>query len=82
MTIIMIAHRLSTIKTAENLLYLEHPSNQISAQKGTPEYDEIMDRLQQKNYAHQMDDVEAEQMFKIKTHLKEKSKMGQMSSAH
>ena len=29
-----------------------------------------------------MDDAEAEQMFKIKTHLKEKSKMGQMSSAH
>ena len=46
MTIIMIAHRLSTIKTAENLLYLEHPSNQISALKGTSEYDEIMDRLQ------------------------------------
>ena len=45
LTIIMIAHRLSTIATAENLLYLENPSSQITAEKGTPEYDEIMDKL-------------------------------------
>ena len=41
----MIAHRLSTIATAENLLYLENPSSQITAEKGTQEYDDIMDKL-------------------------------------
>ena len=45
LTIIMIAHRLSTIATAENLLYLENPSKQVSAEKGTPEYDQIMDKI-------------------------------------
>jgi hypothetical protein len=39
-----------------------------------------MDRLQQKNYAHQMDENEAEQMHKIKLHLKAKA-AGQLSSA-
>ena len=63
LTIIMIAHRLSTIATAENLLYLENPSNQITATKGTPEYDLIMDKLQKKNYAHQMNEFDTEQMY-------------------
>ena len=45
LTIIMIAHRLSTIATAENLLYLENPSKQETAAKGTSEYDDIMDKL-------------------------------------
>ena len=81
LTIIMIAHRLSTIRTAENLVFLEHPWEQLTAEKGTPEYDSIMNKLQQKNYAHQMDDNEAEQMHKIKLHLKAKA-AGQLSSAH
>ena len=52
LTIIMIAHRLNTIASAENLLFLETPTNQISAQKGTEEYDELMERLKSTNYAH------------------------------
>ena len=45
MTIIMIAHRLQTIMTADNLLYLENPRSVLGVQKGTPEYEEIMNRL-------------------------------------
>lgn len=52
-TVIMIAHRLQTIETADNLLYLEQPTSVLAATKGTPEYDEIMDRLRKTNYAHQ-----------------------------
>ena len=57
MTIIMIAHRLQTIMTADNLLYLKSPTQVLAAQKGTPEYDEIIDRLKRTNYAHQADDL-------------------------
>ena len=56
----MIAHRLQTIMTADNLLYLENPRSVLSAEKGTPEYTEIMDRLKKKNYAHQAQDEEDE----------------------
>ena len=52
MTIIMIAHRLQTILTADNLLYLESPTSVIGASKGTPEYDQIIERLKRTNYAH------------------------------
>ena len=48
----MIAHRLQTIETAENLLYLENSQNVLGAQKGTKEYNDIMDRLKRTNYAH------------------------------
>ena len=48
----MIAHRLNTIESAENLLFLESPINQITAEKGTEEYVELMDRLKRTNYAH------------------------------
>lgn len=51
----MIAHRLQTIMTADNLLYLESPTNVIGVQKGTSEYTEIMNRLKKTNYAHQAD---------------------------
>lgn len=51
----MIAHRLQTIMTADNLLYLESPTSVIAAQKGTPEYDAVMDKLKKTNYAHQAD---------------------------
>ena len=67
LTIVMIAHRLSTIATADNLLLLESPSRQIVATKGTPEYEEIMQKLKMHNYAHQMDDAEAEVHFKQKS---------------
>lgn len=56
LTIIMIAHRLQTIMSAQNLLYLESKNTMLSAAKGTPEYDEIIKRLQEQNYAHQQDD--------------------------
>ena len=49
----MIAHRLSTIVTAQNLLYLEDNNSVLSAEKGTPEYDRLIDRLTQINYRHQ-----------------------------
>ena len=47
LTIIMIAHRLQTIMSAQNLLYLESKNSMLSASKGTPEYDEIIKRLQE-----------------------------------
>lgn len=53
----MIAHRLQTIMTADNLLYLESPTNVIAASKGTPEYQQLIDRLMQTNYAHQADQI-------------------------
>lgn len=48
----MIAHRLSTITTAENLIYLEEPTKVIGAQKGSKEYEEIIERLRRTNYKH------------------------------
>lgn len=53
----MIAHRLQTIKSAQNLLYIENPKSVLAAEKGTSEYDQLIDRLQKTNYAHQVDDV-------------------------
>ena len=53
----MIAHRLQTIMTADNLLYLESPNSVIGVEKGTKEYDDVMNRLKQTNYAHQADDA-------------------------
>ena len=41
----MIAHRLQTIMTADNLLYLESPTSVIGVEKGTKEYDDVMNRL-------------------------------------
>ena len=52
LTIIMIAHRLQTIASAQNLLYLENKSSIVPATKGTPEYDVIMNKLQEQHYAH------------------------------
>jgi ABC-type transport system involved in Fe-S cluster assembly fused permease/ATPase subunit len=49
----MIAHRLETIKTAENLLYLASSTNVEKGQIGTPEYDALMHKLIETNYAHQ-----------------------------
>lgn len=51
----MIAHRLQTIKSADNLLYLESPNNVIGAAKGTAEYDAVMAKMMETNYAHQAD---------------------------
>ena len=41
----MIAHRLTTIASADNLLYFKSRSQLVSASKGTPEYDEIFEKL-------------------------------------
>ena len=51
----MIAHRMQTIKTAQNLIYIENKSSALPASKGTSEYNEIIDRLQDLMYAHQKD---------------------------
>lgn len=67
LTIIMIAHRLQTILTADNLLYMESPTNIIGAAKGTQEYTTIINRLQEQNYAHQKDAVEKELETKKKS---------------
>ena len=56
LTIIMIAHRLQTIMTAQHLLYIESKNSIIHGEKGTPEYDAIMKRLMELNYAHQQPD--------------------------
>ena len=56
----MIAHRLQTIMTADNLLYLETPTKVRSGQKGTPEYDQIMDELKSTKYSHQAKELEVE----------------------
>lgn len=55
--------------TAENLLYMENPKSVIAAQKGTPQYIEIMDRLTKTNYAHQTADrpEDAEEKVSIKS---------------
>ena len=47
LTIVMIAHRLQTIMTADNLLYLEGKNNVMPGKKRTPEYEDIMRRLQE-----------------------------------
>jgi len=51
----MIAHRLDTIKTAENILHLQDSKTVVSAEKGSEKYKEIMDEIQSRNYAHQID---------------------------
>lgn len=69
-TTIMIAHRLQTIKTAQNLLYIEDSKSVIAAKKGTPEYDDIIQRLEKTNYAHQnneLEDADDEQVQRKKT---------------
>ena len=74
MTVIMIAHRLQTIKTAQNLLYLEDPTSILSAEKGTPEYSSIIERLEKTSYAHQAEDDEEENNDK-KNIIKQQSTM-------
>ena len=56
LTIIMIAHRLTTIASADNLLYFKSRSNLVSAQKGSPEYDEIFEKLKCIQYANGAED--------------------------
>ena len=40
------------------MIYLESSQNVITATKGTPEYTEVMERLEKTNYAHQVEDDE------------------------
>lgn len=51
----MIAHRLQTIRTAQNLLYIDTPKKILAAEKGTPEYANIMTKLKSETYKHQQD---------------------------
>ena len=41
-----------TIKSADHLLYLESPNNVVGVAKGTAEYDAVMKKLMETNYAH------------------------------
>ena len=54
----MIAHRLQTIASAQNLLYLESSTSVLDGEKGSKEYDEIMDRLMKTSYAHQVKEMD------------------------
>jgi hypothetical protein len=38
--------------TAQNLLYIESNNTMLAGAKGTPEYDEIMKKLQEESYKH------------------------------
>jgi hypothetical protein len=51
----MIAHRLQTIATAQNLIYIDNPKRILAAEKGTAEYDFIMNKLKTETYKHQND---------------------------
>ena len=66
MTIIMIAHRISTIQSADNLLYLEDSSSVLEAEKGTEEYDRLINLIVTHNYAHQKDSKKEEQTAEVK----------------
>lgn len=48
----MIAHRLTTIESADNLLYFKSRNELISAEKGSPEYEEIFEKLRCISYAY------------------------------
>ena len=56
----MIAHRISTIQSADNLLYLEDSSSVLEAEKGTEEYDRLINLIVTHNYAHQKDSKKEE----------------------
>ena len=56
----MIAHRLTTIASADNLLYFKSRSELVSAEKGSPEYEEIFEKLKCIQYACGDDDDENE----------------------
>lgn len=60
LTIVMIAHRLQTIITAQNLLYIESSNTMLAGTKGTKEYEEIMQKLQEHNYKHQAEQEKGE----------------------
>ena len=49
MTIITIAHRLQTISSSKNLLYIQSSNQVLTAIKGTPEYKEIWNMLEEQN---------------------------------
>lgn len=61
LTILIIAHRLTTIQSAENLLYFKSRSELVSASKGSKQYDDIMERLKNMQYAAGVDDDEAQE---------------------
>ena len=48
----MIAHRLQTIEKADNLLYIESNNSLLAGKKGTPEYNDIMNKLKEEDYKH------------------------------
>jgi ABC-type multidrug transport system ATPase subunit len=56
MTIITIAHRLSTISAAKSLRYIENPNSIVSAEKGTPEYDKIINIIRREDELSSIDD--------------------------
>ena len=57
----MIAHRLTTIASADNLLYFKSRSQLVSATKGSPEYDEIFEKLKCIQYAYGDDDKDKDE---------------------
>lgn len=61
LTIIIIAHRLTTIASADNLLFFKSRSELVSAAKGTPEYNEIFEKLKSISYAQGEDVYEEDE---------------------
>lgn len=61
MTVIVIAHRLTTIEASDNIIFLEAKNKAVEAAKGTPEYDQVMEKLKAENYAHQKEEEEDEE---------------------
>ena len=61
LTIIIIAHRLTTIASADNLLFFKSRSELVSAAKGTPEYEEIFEKLKSISYAQGEDVYEEDE---------------------
>ncbi len=61
LTIIIIAHRLTTIASADNLLYFKSRSELVTASKGTPEYDELFEKLKCIQYAYGADEKNDEE---------------------
>jgi ABC-type multidrug transport system fused ATPase/permease subunit len=60
LTILIIAHRLTTIASADNLLFFRSRSELVTAEKGTPAYEEIFEKLRSISYAAGDNDDEHE----------------------
>lgn len=66
MTIITIAHRLQTVSSSKNLLYIQSRSEVLPATKGTPQYQDIWNKLEEQNSSQAKKEEAAKQAKEIK----------------